>query len=243
MKRPIPNTFQAVRELPGQSKISIEKYEQNFRAHMDSIKRNNNLNDIGLKVREMAQQKKNKTVNFQDIPTPIDYQEIKTPKSSKTCYDDYQFHQHIEEDDTTDTTSNQDDVDSVYEDNDQFDNDTQSEANSCCNELPQIRESIINLEKGRDYLYDMMSSTITNLKSHGKGNVPTSKKDSSAAGDNRTNQSYGALMRSDVVIKKIEAAKLDCYKKIENNLIRLKDIDDITTKLYQNYVDDVATGK
>lgn len=240
MKRPIPNTFQAVRELPVQSKIALEKYEQNYRAHFDKIKRNHNLNDIGLKVREMAQQKK--TVNFQDIPTPIDYQEMKTPKSSKTSYDDYHFSQHIEEDETTES-SNQDDVDSVYEDNDQFDNDTQSEANSCCHELPQIRESIINLEKGRDYLYDMMSSTITNLKTHGKGNVHTSKKDSSAAGDSRTNQSYGALMRSDVVIKKIEAAKLDCYKKIENNLIRLKDIDDITTKLYQNYVDDVAAGK
>ena len=89
-----------------------------------------------------------------------------------------------------------------------------------------------------------MNNTITNLKTHEKGTACTSKKtDSCAAGDTRKIQSGGALLRSDVVIKKIEAVKLDCYKKIENNLIRLRHIDDITTKLYQNYVDDANTSK
>lgn len=210
---------------------------------MDDMKRKDNLTDISLKIRDLAQQKKNKTVNFQDIPIPMEYQEMNSPKTNKTSYDNYQIHQQCLEDESTES-SNLGDVDSFYEDNDQFDNDTQSEANSCCHEMPQIRESIVNLEKGRDYMYGMINHTITNLKTHEKRTGYTSKKtDTCAAGDNRTNQSSGALLESDVVIKKIEAAKLDCYKKIENNLIRLKNIDEITTKLYQNYVDDANTSK
>ena len=237
MKRPSESTYQPVRELPVQSKISLDKYDRNLFARMNDIKRRNNLTDINFKVRELAQQKKNKSVNFQDIPTPMEYQDMNSPKTSKTSYDDYQTHQHYQEDQSTES-SNLGDVDSFYEDNEQFDNDTQSEANSCCHEIPQIRESIVNLEKGRDYLNGMFNHTITNLKTHGKRNGYSSMKtDSCAAGDNRNNQSG---LRSDVFIKKIEAVKLDCYKKIENNLMRLKDIDDITTKLYQNYVDEAS---
>ncbi|CAO1351947.1 unnamed protein product [Diamesa hyperborea] len=243
MKRPTTNVYQPVRELPVQSKISLDKYEKNLIARMDDMKRRDNLTDIRFKIRELAQQKKNKSVNFQDIPVPIEYQEMSSPKTSKTSSDDYQTHHDCQEDQSTES-SNVDDVGSLYEDNNQFDDDTQSEANSYCHEIPQIRESIVNLEKGRDYLYGMMNQTITNLKTHEKRNGYSSKKtDSCAAGDNRTNQSGGSLLKSDCVIKKIEAVKLDCYKKIENNLIRLKDIDDVTTKLYQNYVDEANTNK
>ncbi|CAO1307574.1 unnamed protein product [Diamesa serratosioi] len=231
MKRLIPKNYQPVREMPVPSKISLEKYEKNMASSLEMMKRKE-------KVAQMIETKKNKTVNFQNIPIPMKYQEMNACKSSGMSYEDYQYQQHCHEEDIVES-SERDEVDSLYEDNEQFENDTQSEADSCCNEMPQIRESIEKLEKGRDYIFDMMNNTIINLKTHEKVAGNTSKKtDACAAGDSRSNQSGGALLRSDIVIKKIEAVKLDCYKKIENNLIRLKDIDDITNKLYQNYVDD-----
>lgn len=239
MKRIPPNIHHTALEIPVQSKISLEKYEKNMASRLDMMKRKEIVNE---KINKMVEMKKNKTVNFQNIPIPMEYQEMNDSKRNRASYDDYQNQQPYEDEDLE--SSEREEVDSFYEDNDQFENDTLSEANSCCHEIPQIRESIANLEIGRDYMYDMMNNTITSLKTHEKVVGNTSKKsDACGAGDSRTNQSGGALMRSDIVIKKIEAVKLDCYKKIENNLIRLKDIDDITTKLYQNYVDEEANNK
>lgn len=135
------------------------------------------------------------------------------------------------------TSESEDEVDSMY-DNEKSFHDDQSVAES----LTACEDVDHSMEKMKKGLTKITSDYITRVKSHVDLAVASLKHQEKEKqkqhqkkkafedgdGDKRT------LVTCDLY-KKMEMTKNDCYRKIEANLMTLRNIDNITTEIYYNY--------